>query len=98
MQLGGACIMWLAASEHAGTAGAARAGREEHIGELDPLAPELVEVGRLHLAIAVDADIVPADVVADDENDVHRLCRKGNEAGKKQSSQQKKTARHIYRD
>ena len=62
-------------------------GRGVEVGELHPLRRELVDVRRLDLGRAVAREIVIADVVTDDVNDVDRLIRRENAGGQQAARQ-----------
>ena len=80
MQLGRPGGVRVFARDDAATAGTARTGSQEGIGELQSLAGQPIDVGGLHYRIAVASDVIPADVVGNDEHDVRPLTglkRKG---------------------
>jgi hypothetical protein len=55
---------------NAATAWAARTGRQECIGKTQPLARQFIDVGCFNYIIPVTTEIVPTDIIGNDENKV----------------------------
>ena len=71
MELGrGAVVVRIPAGDDAAAARAATARSEKCIRKADTVRGEPIDVGRARGGISVAAEIVPTDIVADDEDDI----------------------------
>ena len=82
VKLLGIGLVRVGAGDDAGPAGAARADRQVGVGEAHATLGQAVEVRRANAGVAGAAEVVPCEVVGDDENNVGPLirlakCRRG---------------------
>ena len=75
LEAGDAVAGHILAGEHRCSARHANRGRDSTLREAHTVVCQSVDIGRVNDAVPGDAERIPAEVVGDQHDDVHRFCR-----------------------